>query len=192
MTPAERFEERAAPVLPGLEAELPNPARVRGGREALLACITWERLLERHHQRAAVAGLAAVWQCGRPVIALRPDGSPVYGTAPVDFLGVLLDGTARAVAIEAKTVAGGRLDRAALAEHQADALDATHLAGGLAVVAIELRGVGGRWAVPWADLCARWSSPRGGASVGPEELAGFELTEHPAGYLVALVRKGAR
>lgn len=187
-----RFEERAALSLPGFEHDAPNPARVRGGRDGLLAGLAWEHLLDRHHQRAAVASLAAVWQCGRPVIGLRDDGSPVYGTAPVDFLGVLLDGTARAVAIEAKSVAGGRLDRAALTEHQTDALDATHRAGGLAVVAIELRAVGGRWAIPWPDLCARWCSPRGGASVGPEELAGFELTEHPAGYLVALVRKGAR
>lgn len=186
-----RFEERAAPSLPGLGAGLPNPARVRGGRAGLLAGIAWERLLERHHQRAATASLAAVWQCGRPVIGLRPDGAPVYGTAPVDFLGVLLDGSARAVAIEAKSTAEGRLARGVFTEHQAAALAETHAAGGLALAAIELRGRG-RWVLPWDELTGRWVGPRGGASVGPEQLEGREFTDHPAGYLAAFITRGPR
>ncbi len=76
-----RFAERAAELLPGIVAGAPNPARVRGGREGLLAGLAWEALLDRHHQRAAVAGLFAVWQAGRPVIALRDDGSPVDSVA---------------------------------------------------------------------------------------------------------------
>lgn len=185
------FDDRAAPVLPGLDVAGPNPARVRAGREALLAGFAWERLLDRHHRRAAAARLAVVWQCGRPVICLRDDGSPVYGTAPVDFLGVLLDGSARAIAVEAKSTAEGRLARGVFTERQAAALDAAHAAGGLALAAIELRGRG-RWVLPWPELVARWGGPRGGASVGPEQLAGRELADHPAGYLAALLARGPR
>jgi hypothetical protein len=187
---ADRFAERAAPVLPGLESDVANPARVRAGRAGLAKGIGFEQDLERHHQRAAVAGLATLWWTGRPTIGLRDDGSPIYGIAGPDFLGLLLDGSARAVAVEAKSDAGARLDRSAIAAHQAEALDATHRAGGLALVAVELRALGGRWAIPWGELAARWGGPRGGASVGPAELAGFELVEHPAGYLVRFVRRG--
>ncbi len=179
MTRRASLGERLTLAIPGVLDDAPSPARVRGGREGLLACIAWERRVDAGLRLALGAGLLrGAWQIGRPTIGYRPDGSPIYGQGAPDFLAVTFDG--RPVAIEAKTTADARLPRSSVEPHQADALDAVADAGGLALLAVELRGRG-RWVIPWRE--ARWCGPRGGASIGVAELAGWEMLDGLAGYL---------
>jgi hypothetical protein len=186
MTRAGRFAERSALSLPGILPDAPNPARVGGGRVGLLACFRWEGELEQHHRRALIAGVAALWQTGRPTVGLKPDGAPRYGVASPDYFGLFLDGSGRAIGVEAKTTADARLPRSAFDEHQCNDLDAIDGAGGLALAAIELRGRG-RWVISWRAI--RWCGPRGGASVGVAELAGWEMLDGPDGYLARWCRR---
>lgn len=183
--------ERLTLALPGLLPDAPSAARVRGGRAALDASVRWEQYLEREHQRAAVAGLATLWQVGRPTIGYDDKGAPVYGTTGPDFVGLLLDGSARTVAVEAKSRGERRLSRDDLGARQREDLAAVDAAAGLALVAVELRGVG-RYVLPWRELEARWNRARGTVgSVGAEELEGFNLLDHPAGYLAAFITRGS-
>ncbi len=181
-------------ALPGFADEVASPARVAAGRAGLHAGVAWELFLELHHRRAAAADVVHVWQAGRPVIGYDPrTGAPRYGVAPPDFVGCIRGEGAswRPLCVEAKS-RDRRLQRAELAPHQVEALAAIERAGGLALVAVELRAHGGRWAVRWRELEARWDRARGGGSVGPAELAGFELLDHPAGYLAAFAPGGLR
>lgn len=179
--------ERIAPHLPGLDLGGPNPARVAGGRAALDHCVAWEHFLELQHRCATAANIAHAWQSGRPIIGYDArTGAPKYGVAPPDFVGCIRGGDGghwRALAIEAKT-RDRRLQMDDLEPHQREGLAAIEAAGGVALVAVELRDCGGRWVIPACDLNARWNRTRGGASVGAVELAGFELLDHPGGYLV--------
>jgi hypothetical protein len=180
-------------ALPGFADVITDPARVAGGRAGLFAGVAWEHYLELQHRRATGADIAHAWQSGRPVIGYDPhNGAPRYGTAPPDFVGCILgagNGHWRSLAIEAKT-RGSRLQQSELEVHQREGLATIAGAGGVALVAIELRDHGGRWVIPWRELDARWNRAHGGASVGPADLLGFELVDHPAGYLAAFVPGG--
>lgn len=187
MTRRPPLAERLTGTLPGFGVEAPSPVRVDAGRAGFLASITWERGVDAVIRCALDAGLlVAAWQVGRPVIGRNPDGSLVHGQTGPDFVCVARDG--RVVAVEAKSTADARLPRAMVADHQAAALDAVHDAGGVALLAVELRGVG-RYLAPWRAL--RWAGPRGGASIGAAELAGYELLGDGARCLARYLRRGS-
>ena len=158
--------------------------RRASGRVAHARGDAFEALLTRHHDRAEALGVAHVRKVGAPVVVGRR-GKPVEwaGVGPVDYLGTLRGG--RAIAVEAKSV-DGRLSRADIAEHQREHLDAVAALGGLALLAVEVRGVGlfvCPWpAVPWRES-SRSVAPRKGAAkrvvqsrtVGAEELAPWRV-----------------
>lgn len=171
-----------APDDAGAVPDGPDPARRAAGRRARERSEALERDLRAEHRAAERAGVAFARQAGRPVIGYGPEG-PVYGRAPVDFVGAIRGAPGAPwlpLAVEAKARAE-RLQRDDVEPHQREHLDATAAAGGVALVVVELRpaGAAGRWAVPWAELEARWARSRGGASVGPRELRGFELAATP-------------
>jgi len=100
----------------------------------------------------------------------------------VDFLGFLMDGTGRVVAIEVKTTAEGEaLALARVDEHQREYLDTVLSAGGIALLAAVFGEPVGNmllrlrtYVVPWADVCARTRVTEGqllaaGCLTGPED-----------------------
>lgn len=142
----------------------------------------WERELAAQHVLYRRDRLAVVWQT-HP----RRDASGRYlEAAPVDFLGALLGG--RAVALDAKEHAGPRWPLSQLHDHQARDLEAVHLAGGIAGVALRLGGEG--WWVPWAELRATWQAWRAGgrpASVDGAWLVGSARRMSGADWLAEVV-----
>lgn len=168
--------EVLAPTLPSADAEAmrTRARRARGGAVARQHGDALERWLDAQHTAARLAGLAHVRKVGAPVVVGR-GGKPVAwaGTGPADYQGVLRGG--RAVAIEAKSV-DGRLSALAVADHQRADLDAVHALGGIALLVVEVRGVGVH-AVPWAVV--PWHvGRRAGAetrTVGAEELAPWRV-----------------
>lgn len=169
----------------------------RAGRAAVASGAAWEAWLEDQHALAIGAGLLAWVGHYGPLSVPWVDGGRVQtdargrlllatmGPGPVDYLGCGADG--RVVAIEAKRRMG-RLhlrggDHDALPDHQRAMLEATHDAGGIAIVAVELvRQRDGaptplRYAVPWHVV-------RGLPSLGADELVGWEIEpSRPGGYL---------
>ena len=131
--------------------------------------LAWELTLEQRHREYRRDRRAVIFRC-HP----RRDRSGKYlEDAPPDFLGALADG--RAVALEAKDHAGARWPLSRLADHQARDLEAVHLAGGVAGVALRLGGSG--WWLGWGDLRGPWQAWRGGER-GPASVDGAWLREH--------------
>jgi penicillin-binding protein-related factor A (putative recombinase) len=72
----------------------------------------------------------------------------------VDYVGLMLDGTGRALALEAKAVGDTRLDLGRVAPHQRAYLDRVVGAGGVAVLGV----IDSRWQVydvPWEVVRSR-------------------------------------
>lgn len=155
----------------------PDPVRRAAGRLARERGHALERWCRTEHHKAERRRFAFVRQAGRPIIGHGPNG-PVYGRAPADFVGQIRGAPGAPwlpLAIEAKA-REERLQRGDLEPHQREHLEKTTEAGGVALVVVALYrdGDSGRWAIPWAELEARWDHSHGGASVGPEELRGWE------------------
>lgn len=168
-----------------------DPRRVTAGHIAQGMGASWERWLSDQHDLAWRAGLARVRHVGPPIARTGPGGENilVVGNGPADYQGqIRAPGWWRPLAIEAKSYAG-RLQRHEIAAHQHEdlALTAGPLVRGVALVVIELHDDAGRslgsWALPYAELEARWRVSRRtvrgrvveSRSVGPDELAGWEI-----------------
>lgn len=152
----------------------------RQGAAAQATGQAFEALLERHHARARVLGVADVEHLHPPV--LSRGGQPVQfiGRSGVDYQGVLSGG--RAVYIEAKSAGRGRLPLVddgsprfdGVKRHQRAALDRCVELGGVALLAVRFvrqenrQPVESVYVVPWENV-------RHLASVGPEDCAGWEL-----------------
>ena len=126
-------------------------ARRRAGAVAHARGDAFEDVLAPHHAVAAAEGIADVRKVGAPVIVGRK-GKPLRwaGVGPADYVGTMRGG--RSLVVEAKSV-DGRLSLAHVAPHQRAHLDACAALGGLALLAVELRGKGVyvvEWtAAPW-------------------------------------------
>lgn len=173
---------------PAVRAAASGAAVVRryAGRVAHARGDAFEALLSRHHAAALAEGIADVRKVGAPVVVGR-GGLPVRwaGVGPADYVGTLRGG--RSVVVEAKSV-DGRLSLAHVAPHQREHLDACASLGGLALLAVELRGKG-VYVVEWAT--APWRVSRRHVSgtlvqgrdlpavesrtLGAEELAGHRV-----------------
>ena len=167
-------------------AASPRAARSVGARRAHARGDAFEALLSAHHERAAERGLADVRKVGAPVIVGRGGAPKAWaGVGPADYVGTLRGG--RSLVVEAKSV-DGRLSLAHVAPHQREHLDACADLGGLALLAVELRGKG-VYVVEWAT--APWRVSRRHVSgtlvqgrdlpavesrtLGAEELAGHRV-----------------
>lgn len=135
----------------------------------------WEAQLERLHDRYRRDQLAAIWRVHPGVRVHQDRGSSFVGSwiasGPPDFTGVLWP-QGRGVLFDAKDCEGDRWPLASLERHQARDLEAAHLAGGLAFVALQLDGRA--YVLPWADLGPRfwaWYERTGRAAVGTASIA---------------------
>ena len=173
---------------PAVRAAASGAAVVRrhAGRVAHARGDAFEAVLAPHHAVAAAEGIADVRKVGAPVIVGRK-GKPLRwaGVGPADYVGTLRGG--RSLVVEAKSV-DGRLSLADIPEHQREHLDACAALGGLALLAVELRGKG-VYVVEWAT--APWRVSRRHVSgtlvqgrtlpavesrtLGAEELAGHRV-----------------
>lgn len=175
---------------PAVRAAASGAAVVRrhAGRVAHARGDAFEALLSRHHAAALAEGLADVRKVGAPVHVGKGGAPKAWaGVGPADYVGTLRGG--RSVVVEAKSV-DGRFSRAHVAEHQREHLDACAALGGLALLALEVRGCG-VYVVEWAAAPWRVSShavtatERGrkvrrtveSRTLGAEELAGHRAAE---------------
>ena len=183
-TPAPTLSPSLRAINPRLAA--PAVARRRAGAVAHARGDAFEDVLAPHHDAARAEGLADVRKVGAPVIVGRR-GKPVEwaGVGPADYVGTMRGG--RSIVVEAKSV-DGRLSLAHVAPHQREHLDACAALGGLALLAVELRGKG-VYVVEWAT--APWRVSRRHVSgtlvqgrtlpavesrtLGAEELAGHRV-----------------
>ena len=183
-TPAPTLSPSLRAINPRLAA--PAVARRRAGAVAHARGDAFEDVLAPHHDTARAEGIADVRKVGAPVIVGRK-GKPVgwAGVGPADYVGTLRGG--RSIVVEAKSV-DGRLSLAHVAPHQREHLDACAALGGLALLAVELRGKG-VYVVEWAK--APWRVSRRHVSgtlvqgrdlpavesrtLGVEELAGHRV-----------------
>jgi len=147
-----------------------------------------EELLEWQHARYAAFGVALIhklptdWHVTRKVVggwAAFPARKSL-----VDYVGLLLDGTGRHIAVEAKETAGDRWPFTSLPEHQREYLDAVWRAGGVAGIVLRWARHGVLWALPWAEL-AEWLR-RGDRAV--RYRADRDHAVRGADYLAVLVR----
>ncbi len=177
-----------SPSLRAINPRVASPAvaRRRAGAVAHARGDAFEDVLAPHHAVAAAEGVADVRKVGAPVVVGRR-GKPIAwaGVGPADYVGTLRGG--RSLVVEAKSTAT-RLSRADIAEHQRAHLDACAALGGLALLAVELRGRG-VYVVEWAT--APWRVSRRHVSgtlvqgrdlpavesrtLGAEELAGHRV-----------------
>ena len=190
LTPSQRRALAARQTDPRARAvaSVAPVARRRAGAVAHARGDAFEALLSRHHAVALAEGLADVRKVGAPV-AVGRGGKPVAwaGVGPADYVGTLRGG--RSVVVEAKSV-DGRFSRAHVAEHQREHLDACAALGGLALLALEVRGCGVyvvEWATaPWRVSSHAVTATENGREVrrvvesrtlGAEELAGHRAAE---------------
>lgn len=144
--------------------------------------VGWERVLDQWHVRYRAERRAVVWRTP-PAVRLLSRVSTAgqfracfRGEGPPDYAGVVApDG--RPVVFDAKDVArAARWPFENLERHQARDLEAVQIAGGLAFVALRIRGAG--WVLPWQRLGPWWwewheregRAARGRASIDPTEV----------------------
>lgn len=144
----------------------------------------WEARLEVWHD-AYRRERRAVVQKNEPK-AKNIAGRIVYERkgAP-DFDGTLAGG--RAVVFDAKDCRASRWSLKGLALHQARDLEAHHLAGAVAFVALRFQGVG--YVLPWARLGPvywRWVEKKGPASLSGDDVRTLGIPMGPDGWLGVL------
>lgn len=174
-------------------------ARVAGGRAAQAFDAAFMRWLREQHAAAYAAGIARLRHVGPPHQRTGKGGDviKIVGKGPADFQGAIRAPGARhwrLLAVEAKSRAR-RLQRHEIETHQQEDLAWVEAVGGVALVVLELHqddGVSlGMWAIPWREIETRWTRSRRArptgdatrpspvaiesASVGPDELAGWEV-----------------
>ncbi len=176
---AARNPHLAAPAKPRRPKRAASPAaRRRSGAVAHARGDAFEAVLAPHHAVAAAEGIADVRKVGAPVVVGRR-GKPIAwaGVGPADYVGTLRNG--RSLVVEAKSTAT-RLSLADIPEHQRAHLDACAALGGLALLAVELRGRGVyvvEWATaPWR-VTKRTVTKVESRTLGVEELAGHRAAE---------------
>lgn len=150
----------------------------------------WEAQLDRLHDRYRRDRLATIFRVHPPVRVLADHGRTFQacwgGEGPPDYAGVLAGG--RAVLFDAKDCRAKRWSFGKLARHQARDLEACHIAGGLAFVALRIRGQA--LVLPWAELGPRWwawrESTGARASVAGDEAWAIPFDVDTGGWLAAV------
>ena len=125
----------------------------------------WELQLEAQNNLYRKEGRAVVWKT-EP----RRDRTGKYvEKAPPDFCGVVAGG--QAVVFDAKDCKSARFSFSQIKRHQAKDLEAAHLRGALAFIALRFHGVG--YFVPWTAIripYQRWVQGSRIASLGAAEI----------------------
>ncbi len=146
------------------------------------------------HALCLARGVAFVRKLPTPWKPIRP--GPFKGSmvcvpekkSGADYIGVMLDGTAREVCAECKRTTDRRLNFGRIEPHQREDLDRSDDAGAVAVLVViyahDPRTVTVH-AVPWSE--ARDRIARGEKSLGPEELAPHRVPEGEP-YLARWIR----
>lgn len=182
-------------------------ARSAVSREAQRQGGTWEDFMADQHGKADAARIARLQKQEPEVVGANGRARRVAKSG-LDYVGHIHFGgpSPLPLYIEAKRRTGrlhrdrwverkGRRveDRDGIADHQIAAMTRCAADGAVVLVAVELVRAAGplRYALPWVELERRWASPRGGVpSVGPEELAGWEMHEEDGGgYLSAFATR---
>jgi penicillin-binding protein-related factor A (putative recombinase) len=147
-----------------------SPSRIASGRAAKAAGDAWEALIEEHHDRALKRGIishAIHNQASSDVIGGRLQYVAKGGA---DYSLILNNGHATSVIAELKSCEGHYLPRSEIQAKQAQHLDASASAGGLAFLLVEFRIEGGpfRFCVPWKQ--APWKVKKSAESVDVSDL----------------------
>ena len=126
-----------------------------------------ERFVDTLHAICEQTGVAVVRRVSSHLRLVG--GGRVVATqrSTVDCLGVLKGG--RAVAVEIKSCADGRLRLSQVPEHQRAELGAVERVGGVALVLVVRPLPVAAYAVPWSVVAK--AAAAGQASLGPDELA---------------------
>jgi len=116
-----------------------------------------EKLIEAANAAALALGVAMVHKVPTPS-TMRAGKQVFTSKSTVDYVGVMLDGSGRAVALEAKAISDTKLYLTRVAPHQRAYLDRVAGAGGVAVLGV----IDSRWQVydvPWVEVstCASLS-----------------------------------
>lgn len=135
----------------------------------------WEAQLDRLHDRYRRDRRAAIFRAHPPVGIIADHGKRFTGfwagDGPPDFVGLLYE-SGRGVSFDAKDCRGRRWTFQHLPRHQARDLEAVHLAGGVAFIALRIRGQG--VALPWAELGPLYWSWRNKAPGSVASVTGAE------------------
>lgn len=152
--------------------------------------LAWELLLEEWHGRYRRAGRAVVLRGHPPVKLLsRKDDRGRFqacfqGDGPPDFFGCSWSHRGRAVVLDAKATDRDRWPLDQLQKHQASDLEAVHLAGGLAFVALVFHlgsSAGQGFVLAWDKLGPRWKTWRTSKRAAPGEASLTVLDCHDLG-----------
>lgn len=170
-----------ARVVGGENAQGPRTTRDRAaaGRHAKRVGDALEAWTRAQLQAAVLAGILAWWAKIEAGARYKPQRDTATGAwrqqltwgarAAADFIAVRR-ADAVSVAIECKSVDGGRLARSAIEPQQVEHLQATADAGGVALLVVEYRTEGAlvhtarQYAVPWCEVPweverTAWSAP---------------------------------
>lgn len=118
----------------------------------------WQGLLEHWHDEYRRDRRAVVWPTSPPVRVLSRVGANGQfracwaGDGPPDYVGFVAGG--QGVLFDAKDCSLDAWPLRDLERHQARDLEAAHVAGHRAFVALRLGGEG--WVLPWSSLGPRW------------------------------------
>ena len=121
-----------------------------------------EQLVAEYCSSARAHHVARVDQIATPTRG-KPGHRRFSAKSTVDFLGFMMDGTGRVVALEVKTTTGGAsLDLGRVADHQREYLEDVLGAGGLALLVAVFGEACGEvvvrprvYVVEWGRICAR-------------------------------------
>lgn len=178
----------------------PHAAHQRAGAAAHDAGDAWEAWCEAEHTAALTLGLAEMKHYDAAGVVAMEHGRPMRdrrgrilkaqtGKSPTDYVGHTLSGPPRAVYVEAKWRGDKRLhrerergndldaDRQGIAKHQRELLASAARGGHIALVVVGYERAKGtcHYAVPWLELEKLWTVSGAVRSVGPTELAGWEV-----------------
>lgn len=173
---------------PGPRAPRRGRDRVAAGRHAKRVGDALEAWVRAQLSAAQLAGVITWFAKIEAGARYTPRRNPATGAwsqeltwaerAAADFIAVrAADGLS--VALECKSVEGTRLSRAAIEPQQVEHLDATHRAGGVALLVVEYRAEGAlvtttrQYCVPWSEV--PWEVERTAWSVPEKPLARWRV-----------------
>ncbi|RYZ17300.1 MAG: hypothetical protein EOO70_02330 [Myxococcaceae bacterium] len=135
-----------------------------------------EKYVDTLHAICEQTGVAIVRRVSSHLRLVGGGRAVATQRSTVDCLGVLRGG--RAVAVEIKSCADGRLKLSQLPDHQRAELGAIERAGGLALVLVVQPFPVAAFAVPWSVVAQ--AAAAGQASLGPAELATWKCDPRKA------------
>jgi len=147
----------------------------------------WEAVLDEWNARYRAEGRAVVHRTPPAIRVIGAKRGGLFracfaGKGPPDYAGVIAGwepstlGTSRAVCFDAKDCAEPRWPYSKLEPHQAETFDAWVAAGGLAFVALRLRGRG--WVLSWSLLGPLWHAYTAREGKAKSGEAGIDPLDH--------------